>query len=427
MYAHPRMKYTYVGVDSHKHSHTAVFLSCFHEKLGEITLSTIPSEFPKFLEDARKYRLEGTSLAFGFEDTSTYGRSIIKFLLEENQLVKHVNSSLVASERRSQNALHKTDSVDAECAARILLNRFDQLPMASSDDQYFILKTLVSRRHSVTKIKAMLQNHLHSLLFDHYPSYNTFWAHIDCKSSLAFYEEYPSPSMLMGSTLEELTTFFISVTGGKSGEKKKATQIWNTVKQEGVRTLDNQQTRDFTIQSTVRQLKLSIEETDTIDGELEKALDNFDYPLLSMRGIDVVVATKLIAEIGDIDRFRNASALAKYAGVAPVTYASGQSNVQYANRRGNRNLNETIYRLAINLVTLKGTQQSILNPFFYEYYHKKISEGKTKRQALKCVQRRLINLIYGIMKHKEAYINPPVGHPEKHNIDNSNKHQATFQ
>lgn len=46
------------------------------------------------------------------------------------------------------------------------------------------------------------------------------------------------------------------------------------------------------------------------------------------------------------------------------------------------------------------------NPVFYEYYQKKLAEGKTKQQALICIMRGLVNIIYGMMKHKTANIMP---------------------
>lgn len=136
-------------------------------------------------------------------------------------------------------------------------------------------------------------------------------------------------------------------------------------------------------------------------------LEHFDYKLQSMRGIDIVTAANLIAEIGDISRFPSPAKLARYSGVAPVTYSSGKSAVQYANQRGNRTLNSLFYSLAVMVTMTAGRHKKIINPFFYHYYHKKISEGKTKRQALKCVQRRLVNIIWSMMTYKTEYINPP--------------------
>jgi hypothetical protein len=55
---HPKMKWTYVGVDSHKDTHTAVFIDCFFEKIGEITFPNLPSTFGAFLADAVKFRMD---------------------------------------------------------------------------------------------------------------------------------------------------------------------------------------------------------------------------------------------------------------------------------------------------------------------------------------------------------------------------------
>ena len=81
-----------------------------------------------------------------------------------------------------------------------------------------------------------------------------------------------------------------------------------------------------------------------------------------------------------------------------------------ANARGNRKLNEIFYRIALTSVMPIGINKALLNPIFYDYYHKKISEGKLKNQALKCVQRRLVNIVYNVMKHNRPYDNPDMGY-----------------
>jgi len=118
------MTRTYCGVDSHKDSHTIAFLNCFHEKLGEITIGSAPSEFSKFIKRAKKYLQPNTTFAFAFEDVSAYGRAFVKYLVEKGYLVKHADASKVATERGQ--VLHKTDSYDAECCARVLINQFDK-------------------------------------------------------------------------------------------------------------------------------------------------------------------------------------------------------------------------------------------------------------------------------------------------------------
>jgi len=403
--------YTYVGCDSHKNSHTFVFLNCFFEKLGEIAVSSTPSDFEKFFKEAQQYLLDGTTFAWGFEDVASYGRSIVKFLIDKKQLVKHVNASLVASERNSQNTLHKTDSVDAECCARVLLSRFDKLPLALPDDKLWILKSLVARRQSLVKVNVMLKNQLHSLIPDHYPSYHSFFSLIESKSALAFYETYPSPSLLADVTLEMLANLLKAASKGKVGDKK-AKQILLAVEKDGVSVSDYQHVRDFTIQSAVRQLKSNLGEIEALEIQLEQFLKYFDSPLTTMQGMNTIMACKFISEIGDIRRFPNAKALAKYAGVSPVTYSSGSSNVQYASRRGNRQLNELFFMLAVNQSLPLGTKRNLVNPIFHNFYQKKVAEGKTKKQALKSVQRRLVNIVYRMMKDNEDFHNPPTTQAE---------------
>jgi len=431
-YLHPKMKYTFVGCDSHKKTHTLVFLNCFYEPLGELVISNTPSDFKAFLKQASKFMQPDTEFCFGFEDVSVYGRSLIKFLLQQPYLVKHTNASLVASERRSTNTLNKNDSIDALCCARVLINRFDSLPVVSVNDPLFILRSLVSRRKSMVKINGMLKNHLHTLLADHYPTYPQFFHDLTTKSALAFFEAYPSPMLLTSSSMEAVEELLYTASSGKIGQKKaqkQAQAIWHAVNREGVEPFDYQEQRDFTICSIIRQLQNNLHEIERIETHLGQFLDLLDIPLTSMKGIDTVLACRLINEIGDIHRFKNPASLAKYAGIAPVTYASGSSHVEYANKRGNRELSAIFYQLAISLTMPRGAERQVLNPFFHEYYHRKLSEGKTTKQALKCVQRRLVNVIYGIMKYKQDYINPPVMYEDKENKQELKltKKQATFK
>lgn len=62
-----------------------------------------------------------------------------------------------------------------------------------------------------------------------------------------------------------------------------------------------------------------------------------------------------------------------------------------------------------------GSKGALINPIFYTYYHKKISEGKLKNQALKCVMRRLVNIVYSVMKNQRPYDNPLLGYVTQEN------------
>jgi transposase len=403
---HQKMMYTYVGVDSHKDTHTAVFLDCFFEKLGEIQFHNRPSAFGEFLKSAVNFRAEGTELFFGMEDASSYGRTLAVFLKNNNQNVKHVNALLVSRERKNRNILQKTDSLDAERAARVLLSKLAELPDVTVQDTFWILRTIVVRRDYLVQNNKGLKNHLHSLLTQHYPNYRSFFENIDCDTSLAFFEKYPSPSTLAGTTVEQLTGFLSGASKNRIG-MKKAVQILGSLEET---TVSWQEIRDLTVQSVIRQLKFNLEEMEKSEVTLEQVLAELGTTLTSMNGIDTVSAAQLLASIGDIRKFATPGKLAQFAGVAPVTYASGKKDRQFANKRGNRELNSLFYNLALRVSMTAGWKRKIVNPFFYEYYHRKISEGKTKPQALKCVQRRLVNIVWTMLTNNEEYVNPPMFH-----------------
>lgn len=82
-----------------------------------------PSAFSTFLLDIDKLTEEGLKPVFGLEDVGGYGRSLAQFLTDHGQVVKEVNPALSFAERKSHMTTQKSDSWDAECVARILLNQ----------------------------------------------------------------------------------------------------------------------------------------------------------------------------------------------------------------------------------------------------------------------------------------------------------------
>jgi transposase len=74
------------------------------------------------------------------------------------------------------------------------------------------------------------------------------------------------------------------------------------------------------------------------------------YPLKSMPGVDTVIAATFIANIGDINHFKNSNKLANIAGIAPNSHSSGETKRHYANKLGNRELNTAFYNLALSQI-----------------------------------------------------------------------------
>lgn len=120
--------------------------------------------------------------------------------------------------------------------------------------------------------------------------------------------------------------------------------------------------------------------------------------LIAIKGISTILALRLMAHVKDINRFKNLNAFIKYAGLAPTSWSSGQKHRYRQSKTGNRKLNSVIYLIALNQIRW--------NPVSKAYYEKKLKEGKTKRQAIRCLAKRIATIIYGVLKSQKPY-QPP--------------------
>jgi len=128
-----------------------------------------------------------------------------------------------------------------------------------------------------------------------------------------------------------------------------------------------------------------------------------DFKLNTFTGINNVTASAIVAEIGDVARFTSADKLAKYAGLTPSQMSSGGTGKERNQRQGNRALYKILWGLAVRQVQTARTSKKPLNPLFHAYYKKRLSEGKKKKQAIICIMRKLVNIIYSMMKNKAEY------------------------
>jgi len=171
---HQKQKYLYIGVDTHKSTHTAVIINCWGDKLGEITVQNKPSDFIRLLEEVKKHKKRGLKEIYGLEDCGGVGRSLAIFLLHEKKEVKEVDSSLANVERKALPIFHKDDSFDGLCCARVLLSRLDELRDANPQDIYWTINQLVERRTMMVKTATALKNQLHVQIAHNFPSYKKF-------------------------------------------------------------------------------------------------------------------------------------------------------------------------------------------------------------------------------------------------------------
>jgi transposase len=130
--------------------------------------------------------------------------------------------------------------------------------------------------------------------------------------------------------------------------------------------------------------------------ELERELDGRTQTLaprlLELAGCGPLSAAKLLCEIGPIERFRTDSQLARHAGVAPLDASSGKHQRHRLDRGGNRQLNCALHRIAI-------TQGRVHAPA-RAYLERKQNEGKSRREAIRCLKRQLARTVYTTLRNE---------------------------
>ena len=141
--------------------------------------------------------------------------------------------------------------------------------------------------------------------------------------------------------------------------------------------------------------------------EIKKALSSLVkassyYCLVSVPGIDIVTAAKIIASVGDISRFYSASKLVRFAGIAPTEKSTGRKKRYKKSKYGNKYLYSTIYYIALAHISRTRNDRD-KNPVSRAYFLKKISEGKTKKEAITCLARRLVDIIFAVMRDRSIY------------------------
>jgi transposase len=128
----------------------------------------------------------------------------------------------------------------------------------------------------------------------------------------------------------------------------------------------------------------------TLERELKRLVEAHAGPLLEVAGCAALTAAKLVAEVASVERFSGESKLAKHSGTAPLPASSGQKQRHRLNRKGNRQLNCALHRIAVTQARSHGPARA--------YLARKEAEGKSRREALRCLKRHLARVVFRILK-----------------------------
>ena len=374
-------------------------MNCFHQFLDTIDFPNNTNSFPDLISQIKAIDDNNRKLIFGLEDTQGLGRSLAQWLVQKGYIVKDVNPALTKRERHHSTNPDKSDEVDAKAIAEILFANEDKLPTIKEDEIFISIRRIYNRYNRLIKQSTEIKNELHTLLHQQYPEYEKFFSDPFGKTALAFWSKFSHPSKLKHYGIKRLNKFL----------KKQAKSIPNDKAKLILSLVDKSAQNDFATKTNNQLIKMAITHLKTIkqniektEEKLEQAIEKTDYQLTSMPGIGTILAATFISNIKDINRFSSASKLARYAGIAPVQHSSGKSSHYRSKKYGCRDLNKAFHQLAIQQIG-KTSNNLAKNPAGYSYYLKKIDEGKCHKVAITCLKRRLVDIIYAMMRDKSKY------------------------
>lgn len=336
-----------VGADVHKSTHTFVAVDEVGRQLGQLKVAATTKGHQKALAWAR--REFNDELVWAVEDCRHLSARLERDLLSAGQQVVRVPPKMMAGVRSSARTRGKSDPIDALAVARAYLREPD-LPVATHDEVSREAKLLTDRRDVLVNTRTRTINSL-------------LWRVHELDPGHA-----PKPRSLdLAKHQQDLRTWLLTLKG--------------TVAEMALDELED-----------VIALTRRIKEFDKRIKELARR----QVPrLLALPGCGELSAAKLLGESAGIARFRSEAAFARHAGIAPIPVWSGRTDGKVRmTRSGNRQLNCALHRIAITQIRLEGSLGRA-------YYDKKRAEGMTKKEALRCLKRRLGRVVFNLLNTDE--------------------------
>jgi transposase len=328
-----------IGVDTHKHLHVAVALDELGARLGELTISADRLGYATLATWAEQLGRVGV---FGIEGTGSYGVGLASFLRRRGHTIVEVNRG----DRRGRRSNGKSDTLDAEAAARTVLAGEARATPKSADGVCEMIRQVKIARD--TAVKARTQ------------------ALITLKC-------------IVVNAPDELREQLSRLTDKKLIDRCAALRpgpIESTTA-----------SAKHTLRSLARRWLILASEIAEHDRLLEQLTAAIAPTLCDGFGIGADTAAEMLIVFGDNpERIRSEAAFAKLCGVAPIPASSGNSTRHRLSYGGHRQANSALYRVAI--VRMRFHQPTI------DYVARRSREGRTKREIIRCLKRFLAREIY---------------------------------
>ncbi len=399
------MKYG-VGVDVSKGKSTIAIMSVEGEIIEEPFEISHDIDGFAILEEKLK-KLPKEELKIVMEETGTYHLPILGYLLDKEYFVTAKNALEIKKYLDRGLRKAKTDKKDAYKIAEYTCDNWYKLVKVRENDEIYDNLKFLSRQYLSTiavQIKQKVNfSNLCDLLF---PGYYQLLDDNNFILGLELFKNYYHPDIVK-KTKENQFIKEVDKIAKKLGHKGAGISLANkiyTLAQKTVSPRPNNSYAQLSASNCADTLIVTIKASKTIITEMDKlARELPEYDVISeIPGCGEKLTSRIIAEIGDVRRFRNAGSIIAYAGLDAPPYQSGQFEAtnRHISKRGNKYLRKTGYEV------MKSIKSSCKDDNELKLYMlKKESEGKLKKVAKIAGLNKFLRIYYGTVKKKYKEIN----------------------
>lgn len=326
-----------IGIDSHK----ATMFVAVVDPLGRTgAAQQFPNDDSGHSAALRWIQAQQGERVIGIEGSGFYGSALARTLLAAGEDVKEIPAFLTSRERRRTPSRGKSDPVDAVAIARVTA-RGEGLSDVKDVSVYDDLKLLSDRRDQLIRLSTETANRIHADLVRLHPGYQ------------------------------------IDIPNLRS--KSRVMKVAELVR-------DDRSVRAQLVRERVEELLDLRDRILATEAQMSELIERSQTTLTSLDGVGLVVAAKILGEIGGPQRLRSQASFAAYNGTAPLEASSGATKRHRLNRGGNRQLNFALHIMA--------TARRRSHAETKVYLARLRSEGKTSREAMRCLKRHLSNAVY---------------------------------
>lgn len=383
-----------VGIDIGKNHHEASIVSPEGKQIGHSLRFATTHKGADSLMSFIFNNIGNSSCIFGMEATGHYWYPIYSFLKARGYTIYVINPIQSDSLRKMYIRQTKNDSIDSFLIAEVI--RFGQFTTTSmADENILAMRQLCRYRDSVISSRTEIKLRISTIMEQIFPEYEKQFSSLWVSTSMGILEKYLTPENIENAPIDEL---FEIIKDKSHNRLTRAKAI--SIKEAAADTFGIKIAQDafsFQLKQLIDRMTFLDKQIEALDCQILEYYEKFDCYLHTIPGIGIIGAATILAEIGDISRFKNSSSLIAFAGIDPTVRQSGEFNSthNHMSKRGSPYLRHAIF--------LAATTCSFHNSPLNAYYKKKRDQGKHHLTATGAVARKLTTVIYAVLRDSKPY------------------------